>query len=202
MQTNPEARSRAGRRGPLPARSWRAALPMALSGALAALAIAGTAIADPASTRLRLFFSNDRLASDPGDCAAVFMVERSVPKTGAVATAALNQLFAGPTPAEREAGYRSFFSPATAGLLRRVRIRGGTAYVDLHDLRERLSGATSSCGAAEFQSQMSRTLRQFPAVERVIYAIEGDPRRFYEWQNEPCSRANDDCDARPFKAGG
>lgn len=169
-----------------------------LVGATAACTAGGRVEAAPAETHFAVFFNNDRLARDPADCSAVFPVRRSVPKTTAVATAALGQLFAGPTPEEREAGYRSYFSTATAGLLKAVRIQSGTAYVDLNDLRGALSGATSSCGAAEFRSQVERTLLQFPTVDRVIYAIDGEPRTFYEWMNEPCGRANDDCDARPF----
>jgi hypothetical protein len=80
-----------------------------------------------------------------------------------------------------------------------VFVEQGTAYVDLHDLRERLSGATSSCGAAEFQTQVERTLRQFPTVRRVILAIDGEPRRFYEWMEQDCDLTNDRCDAAPFR---
>lgn len=157
---------------------------------------------DPPSIRLLVYFSNDRLATDPTDCAAVFPVERTVPKTTGVATVALRELFAGPMLSEREAGYRSFFSAATAGLLKGIRVQGNTAYVNLNDLRTMLSGATSSCGAAEFQSQVSHTLLQFPTIKRVIYAIDGEPRTFYEWMNESCGTANDNCDVHPFKGGG
>lgn len=195
-----------GRDGAATQRGWRrpgAALlaSLWLVVAAAACAVGDSAAATSATTRLLVYFSNDRLARDPADCSAVFPVPRTVPKTSGVATAALHQLFAGPTPQEREAGYRSFFSAATAGLLQGVRVRNGTAYVNLHDLRDTLSGATSSCGAAEFQSQVERTLRQFPTVRRVIYAIEGEPRTFYEWMNEACGPANDDCDAGPFRDG-
>jgi hypothetical protein len=33
----------------------------------------------------------------------------------------------------------------------------------------------------------------------VIFAIEGDPRAFYNWMGEPCGSANDDCDPQPFR---
>ena len=98
--------------------------------------------------RLQLWFSNDRLNPDPMDCRAVFAVERQVPVTAGVAGATLRALFAGPTPHEAAAGYRSVFSPASAGLLRAVYIRKGAAYVDMHDLSQVMSGAASSCGAA------------------------------------------------------
>ncbi len=165
---------------------------------LLCLASAWPAHAQGDTTRLLAYFSNARLAADPADCAAVTALDRHVPRTGAVATAALQQLFAGPTPAEKAVGYRSPFSTATAGLLKSLRVRDGTAYVDLHDQRAQLAGATSSCGTAEFQSQVVRTLRQFPSIQRVVFAIEGQPRSFYQWMNEECGPVNGHCDARPF----
>ena len=133
------------------------------------------------------------------DCSAVFPVKRKVPATRAVARAALSELFAGPTQRESELGYRSPFSAATRTSLRGLRIVGGTAYVDLNDRRDQLAGATSSCGAAELKAQISRTLRQFKTVRRVIVAIEGQPRTFYEWLSEPCDKRNDQCDDKPFR---
>lgn len=181
------------------------AAPAAASRAASAAPAADASPAMPAAraapagtTRVQVWFPNDRLNPDPQDCRAVFPVERRVPRTLAVAAASLRELFAGPTPAEAAAGYRSVFSPATAGLLRHVHIRDGTAYVDLHDRGEAMAGATSSCGAAEFQAQVARTLQRYPTIDRVIFAFDGSPRAFYEWMNESCGPANDDCDPRPF----
>jgi spore germination protein GerM len=164
---------------------------------LTALVAAPVAAAD---TVLRVYFNNAQRAGTEADCAIVFERPRRVPRTAAVATAALQQLFAGPTEAERAAGYRSPFSAATRGLLKRVFIEHGTAYVDLHDLRAQLPGATSSCGAAEFGMAIERTLRQFATVRRVILAIEGDPRRYADWMGQDCDLRNDHCDAAPFRA--
>jgi len=167
-----------------------------------ALALAtGPGRAAAATTELRVYFNNAQRAGTDADCAIVFALPRQVPKTEGVAAAALQQLFAGPTDGERAAGYRSPFSGATAGLLKRIRIEHGTAYVDLHDARAQLAGATSSCGAAEFQMQVERTLRQFPTVRRVILAIDGEPRRYYQWMNEDCGLTNDHCDPAPFRGG-
>jgi spore germination protein GerM len=168
---------------------------------LASCSWGGDMAGDAAVIRFKVYFSNDRLMSDATDCLAVFGVDRSVPMTSSIATAALQSLFRGPSSQERAEGYRSFFSETTAGLLKRVRVEAKTAYVDLEDIRQALSGATSSCGSAEFHSQIERTLLQFPAIEQVIYAIKGDPRTFYEWMNEPCSRTNDDCNPAPFRDG-
>lgn len=187
------------RRLPLPTPPARAsrALAWLLAGWLAWATVSVPAAA--AMTTLSVYFNHAQRAGTEVDCAIVFAVPRQVPRTEAVATAALQQLFAGPTEAERVAGYRSPFSAASAGMLKRVRIDHGTAYVDLHDLRTRLGGATSSCGAAEFRMQVERTLRQFPTVRRVILAIDGEPRTFYEWMGESCDLSNDRCDAAPFR---
>jgi spore germination protein GerM len=182
---------------------WRRAAAnacLALAAA-AACTVAAPVAAAPATTLVQVYFNNDRLAARADDCATVFAVARQLPKTAGVATAALNQLVAGPTEAERAAGYRSPFSAATAGLLRGVHVEHGTAYVNLNDPRPLLTGATSSCGAAELRTQLERTLRQFPTVRRVIFAIDGEPRAFYEWMGESCDLSNDRCDAAPFRRG-
>ena len=170
-------------------------------GIALALAAAGQAVA--ATTALRVYFNHAQRAAAEAktevDCAIVFALPRQVPRTEGVAAAALRQLFAGPSDGERAAGYRSPFSADTAALLKRVFIEHGTAYVDLNDLRGPLAGATSSCGAAEFHTQVERTLRQFPTVRRVILAIDGEPRRFYEWMGQDCDLSNDHCDAAPFR---
>lgn len=183
----------------------RGALRFLLAWALSlAFALPAMAVDERPATgtlHLQVWFSNDRLNPDAMDCRAVFPVERRVPTTLGAAAATLRALFAGPTPEEAAAGYRSVFSHASSGLLRDVRIRNGTAYVDMHDLSQILSGATSSCGAAEFQAQVSRSLQRYRSIKRVIYAFEGKPRSFYEWMNESCGPVNDSCDPRPFRAG-
>lgn len=172
---------------------------MKLRACAAALVLAAAGHAAAATSTLRVYFNNAQRAATESDCAIVFERPRQVPRTEGVAAAALRQLFAGPDEAERASGYRSPFSAATAGLLKRVFIEHGSAYVDLNDLRAELAGATSSCGAAEFQTQVERTLRQFPTVRRVILAIDGEPRRFYEWMGQDCDLSNDHCDAAPFR---
>ena len=117
---------------------------------------------DRPAIRFNVYFNNDGLTDGKTVCDAVFPVARSSPSTTQVASAALEALFLGPTPEERLQGYRSFFSERTAGLLKRLKIEDGTAYVDLQDRRRELAGATSSCGSAEFFSQIRRTLGEFP----------------------------------------
>ncbi len=153
---------------------------------------------DRPATRFNVYFNNDDLTDGKTVCDAVFPLARSSPSTTHAASAALEALFLGPTPEERLRGYRSFFSERTVGLLKRLKIEAGTAYVDLQDRRRELAGATSSCGSAEFFSQILRTLGEFPSIDRVIFAIEGNPEVFYDWMELECDRSNDNCDPGPF----
>ena len=69
---------------------------------------------------VRVFFHEQAPGpeSDPGK---VVPVSRTVPRSPEVAIAALNELLRGPTAGECAAGYWSFFSDDTAGMLRSVR---------------------------------------------------------------------------------
>jgi spore germination protein GerM len=169
---------------------------LAAAGLLAASG-AGRVRADDGTT-LKVYFGKEGLGAGDGACSEVAALVRQVPQTQAVARAALQELFRGPTPEEREAGYRSWFSGSTGAILKDVRIADRTAYVDLHDLRQLIPGATSSCGSAEFFAQVEATLKQFPTVERVVLAIEGQPRLFYDWMEMECDDTNDYCDASRF----
>lgn len=148
--------------------------------------------------RFKVYFNNDRMTDGEPACDAVFPVQRSAVSATNLRAAALKALFRGPTPEERSRGYRSYFSQRTDGLLRRLAIRVGTAYVDLYDRRDELGGATSSCGSAEFFSQIEHTLAQFPGIDRIIFAIDGNPRVFYDWMELECDSTNDNCDPAPF----
>lgn len=176
------------------------ALCVALSAAalFATFPSIGDVGADDGTISLNVYFGKEGLAQGDAACSQVAPVIRTVPKTQGVARAALQELFRGPTPEERRQGYYSWFSDSTRAILKGVRIANGTAYVDLHDLRQLIPGATTSCGSAEFFSQVEATLEQFPTVDRVILAIEGQPRLFYEWMEMECDERNDYCDDRHF----
>jgi hypothetical protein len=69
-----------------------------------------------------------------------------------------------------------------------VRSVEGTAYVDLDGLRRVIPGASSSCGSASLLSELNRTTKQFPTVDRAVYSLEGSVNAFYSWlQMEPPS---------------
>jgi hypothetical protein len=145
------------------------------------------------------------LAPDDGDCGAVRPVQRRVPDDGAVATQALRELFGGrTTDQERAAGLQSPFGPATADLLRQVRVVDGTAYVDLDGGRRRaIDFAGTSCGGQAFFAVVVGTLRQFPTVTQVRFAFDGDPRDFVQWSQGGCPDEpvppGDPCDPRPWQ---
>ena len=118
---------------------------------------------------------------DPGaNCARVFALGRKV-QAPAVLGGALKALLRGPTASERARGYGGWFSAKTAGMLRRVRVAHGVAYVDFRNFSRVIPSASSSCGSALLLAQLGRTATQFPTVRRAIYSFDGSRRAFYEW---------------------
>jgi len=148
---------------------------------------------------LQVYFNNSELNPDMEDCGKVFLVERKVFKTKAVARAALTELFKGPTTKEKEQGYTSWFSEETNGILKRVEIQDKTAYVDLKDIRDIIPGANSSCGSEQLLAEIQSTVEQFPTVEDTIIAINGSPETFYQWIQIGCTEENNFCDPGPLK---
>ena len=147
---------------------------------------------------VEVFFNNSIL--DPEiSCNKVFPVKREVSKTLGAAKVALEELFKGPTEEEKNQGYVSWFSDTTKDILKSVKIENDTAYVDLKDIRQVIPNVSTSCGSAEFLAEVETTLKQFPSVNRVIIAIEGKPKTFYEWIQIGCVKDNDFCDETPFK---
>lgn len=108
-------------------------------------------------------------------------VYRIAPSSPGVLRAALTALLAGPTEAERRAGYQSWFTPATAGMLGSVTVDGGRAVVDFGDLRPVIPNASASAGSRMLLSQLDATVFQFTSVSSVIYRIDGDCETFSDW---------------------
>lgn len=133
---------------------------------------------------VRVYFTPD---SGGPDCSETTPVDRTVQGPDVLA-GTLRELLAGPTAAERDAGLGSWFSADTADSLRSVKVVDGTAHIDFEDFSRRISGASSSCGSSQLTSQLDRTARQFPTVERTLYSFNGDVEAFYAWlQGEPPS---------------
>lgn len=114
---------------------------------------------------------------------------RLVPESPGVLRAALDALLAGPTPAERDASFGSWFSEETEGMVRSVIIDGGHAVIDFDDLRAVIPSASTSAGSERLLSQLDATVFQFRTVETVEYRIEGSCEDFNEWlQHGGCDR--------------
>lgn len=150
---------------------------------------------DSRQTSFQVFFAQEPV----GDCTNVSGVTRTVPRTEAVLTAALEALFAGPTQPERARGLSGFGDGE--GLLRSVFVEDGTAYVDLD--ASRLSGTYStSCGSAAFFAMLAPTVTQFPSVDGYVLALDGDPKAFVEFMQGACPKEGTlpkECDPAPFR---
>lgn len=97
-------------------------------------------------------------------------VERSIPYTQAVATAAMQALLAGPT-AQEQATWPSLSSAIPAGTkLLGLSVADGVAKVDLS--KEFQSGGGTFSVTARL-AQVVYTLTQFPSVQAVEFYIEG-----------------------------
>ena len=146
---------------------------------------------------IKLYFQNEKFNPNIQDCNLVFPVERRIPKTKAVATAALLELLKGPTAEEEAKQYSTFSGGETDGVLKSVNVKNGAAYVNFTSrMPVQMGNASTSCGSGFF-SQVEKTLTQFPTIKKVYYAIEGNANDFYEWaqvgecpHGRHCSRSN------------
>ncbi len=139
---------------------------------------------------------------DGSSCSVVEAVPREVPETEAVATAALTELFAGPTAEEEQRGLSSLFDAVTEDLLRSLHVADGVAYLDLDGSFLDLGNASTSCGGSAVMASVEATLEQFATVDEVRYAVEGEPRAFYDFLQIGCptpSTTGDRCDPDPFQ---
>lgn len=116
--------------------------------------------------KVKVFFGSKTADST---CDVVFPVERVVPKTTAVARAALEELLKGPTQEEKDKGY---FSGINAGVkINRLVILDGTGIVDFS---EEMNGGGGSCRVTEIRAEINSTLKQFSTIKEVIISVNGD----------------------------
>lgn len=108
-------------------------------------------------------------------------VTRVVPESTGVLRASMTALLTGPTVQETDAGFSSFFSSATAGMLRGVSLTDGHAVVDFDDLRAVIPNASTSAGSALLLSELDATTFQFSTVQSAEYRINGSCTTFTEW---------------------
>jgi spore germination protein GerM len=133
----------------------------------------------PGQTAVTVFFHRSEEELVP--------VTRLVPATAGVLRTSLEQLLAGPTDEEQVNGLSSWFSRETEGMLNGVTLgAGGTAVVDLEDLRPIIPNASTSAGSMQLLGQLNATVFQFPTVTSVDYRINGSCEAFFEWLQRGC----------------
>ncbi len=129
---------------------------------------------------IKLYFHSDKLDREWDDCNKVYPVTRTIPKTAAVASAALEELLKGPTMDEAKS-FSGFAPPETNGIVKSVKVKNGAAFVNFTKVvYQQMGNATTSCGGGFF-SMVDATLMQFPTIKKVYYAIDGSTNDFYEW---------------------
>ena len=115
-------------------------------------------------------------------------VFRSVPQQVNSLRGALQQLLTGPSAAEREAGFGSWFSSSTAGKLRSVDVdEAGRATVDCKDLSTDInSNVTTTTGRFVLLAQLDSTVFQFDGITSVKYQFDGSCDAFWRWLESSC----------------
>lgn len=121
-------------------------------------------------TTVKVYFATAQTGQSPDfDCQKVAVVNRQVPKTTAVARAALEELLKGPTAAEKTQGYLTSINPNVK--IQKLTIKNNVAKADFDEQLEFQVGG--SCRVANIAAQIRQTLLQFPSVKSVIISING-----------------------------
>ncbi|MDD5043231.1 MAG: Gmad2 immunoglobulin-like domain-containing protein [Patescibacteria group bacterium] len=121
------------------------------------------------TSKMKLFFGNQKLDPEVLDCSKVFSVEREIPRTEAIGRAALEELLKGPTEAEKSAGYLSNINSGVK--VKNLTIKDGVATAEFDEQLEYQVGG--SCRVVAIRSQITETLKQFPTVKEVIISVNG-----------------------------
>jgi len=153
------------------------------------------------SATIKVFYNNSNFNPNSIDCSQVYPLERTImvlPETGDLAQVALQELVKGPTNEEKSLGYISWFSDKTRDIIKNVKTENEIAYVNLSDIRELIPSASASCGSTEFIAEIENTLKQFPNIKKVIFAIDMKPSLFYKWMQIGCNTDNNNCAEEPF----
>jgi len=117
---------------------------------------------------VKIYFNNSEM--DPEfSCNKVFAVNRRIVRTAGVAQAALKELFAGPTEAEKAEGY---FTSINEGVeVQKIVIENGMAKVEFNEALE--AGVGGSCRVSAIRAQIEETLKQFLTIDSVVISING-----------------------------
>jgi hypothetical protein len=168
-------------------RHRRSAVAVLLSAVLLAAFAIPAGAAD--TMVVRAYFLLDERSGASGDSKLV-PVLRTVPRSTAVAAAAVRQLLLGPSSVERAATPRVRTTIPAGVTLRSVSISSGLATVDLSGRFDDGGGSASMMGRL---AQLTYTLTQFPTVTRVNLRLDGRAVTVFSGEgivlNRPMTRA-------------
>jgi spore germination protein GerM len=134
---------------------------------------------------IKLYYSNTKNPKYSGnECSFVAPVTRTINKTQTTAHAALKELFKGPTAQEKAQGFVSpLEKPLDNGSGQQVgplgnyylgvSITNGTAVVNFKPEAMRYLNSPA-CIQGLVKTTIEKTLKQFPTVKKVEYAIDGE----------------------------
>lgn len=115
------------------------------------------------------YFPNKQEDPEAIDCGAVHAVERTVPKSPAVARAALNELIKGPTALDQQ---RGFYTSINEGVeIVSLSVENGVAKVTFSPKLQ--EGVGGSCLVTSIREQIRQTMLTFPTVDDVQISVEG-----------------------------
>lgn len=120
------------------------------------------------TTTLRVHFST--MPEGSTECNTTAAVERTVPKTQAVARAALEELLKGPVQTEKAQGLFTSINPNVK--VQSLTIKDGVARVDFDEQLQYQVGG--SCRIAAVRAEITDTLKEFPTIKSVIISINGE----------------------------
>lgn len=98
----------------------------------------------------------------------VFASQRQIPKTQAVARAALEELLKGITEEEKSKGFFTNINPGVK--IQKLSIENGIARIDFNEQLEFQVAGSARVGA--IRAQIIHTLKQFPTIDEVIISID------------------------------
>lgn len=133
------------------------------------------------SPTVKVYFQNTEGDPNFTDCSVVYPVEREVTITdqtnlsSQLVDAALTNLLAGPTEADKNNGFISQL-PVEGIRIQKIEVTQdpagkSTVRVDFNQTLQR--GVAGSCRVIGIRAQITETIKQFPGVDEVVISIDG-----------------------------
>lgn len=121
---------------------------------------------------ITLYFGNKIFNPEMLDCGLVYPVKRKIFKTEAIAKATLEELIKGPTKEEEKLGYYGAVPVGTK--INSINIKNGLLSIDFS---KEIENNFASCSGLFRLSSINKTLKQFPSVKDIQFAVDGNWNR-------------------------